>query len=123
VLAGTANPFLLEYSCHSPTEERWFLMTATPLAGDRPNGAVIMHVDVTAERRPSKSARSASRGFGRWRKTSTMCFFLQKSRQLTNLLREPGFERIWAERAKACSQPKLMGRFIHPDDLPALFRT
>jgi len=90
VLAGTANPFLLEYSCHSPTEERWFLMTATPLAGDRPNGAVIMHVDVTAERQTEASLRVSESRFRQMAENIHDVFFLQKSRQLTNLLREPG---------------------------------
>jgi diguanylate cyclase (GGDEF)-like protein len=51
VLAGAANSFSIEYPCHSPTEQRWFLMTVTPLAGERPNGAVVMHLDITEQKR------------------------------------------------------------------------
>lgn len=46
VLTGTANAFSLRYPCHSPTEERWFLMHVRPLR--QPDGGVVVsHVDVT----------------------------------------------------------------------------
>ena len=47
VLAGLQKSFSLEYSCHSPTEQRWFLMTVSPLAGEPPNGAVVAHLNIT----------------------------------------------------------------------------
>jgi len=40
VLNGTRHNFELEYPCHSPSEKRWFLMSVTPLRGER-GGAVI----------------------------------------------------------------------------------
>jgi diguanylate cyclase (GGDEF)-like protein/PAS domain S-box-containing protein len=47
VLDGKAKRFSLEYPCHSPAEQRWFLLTVTPLADDRRNGAAVMHVNIT----------------------------------------------------------------------------
>ncbi|PYS85878.1 MAG: hypothetical protein DMF62_17740, partial [Acidobacteria bacterium] len=44
VCDGTKEYFELEYPCHSPTEKRWFLMTVTPLKGDK-GGAVVVHND------------------------------------------------------------------------------
>jgi diguanylate cyclase (GGDEF)-like protein/PAS domain S-box-containing protein len=46
VLAGQLDIFTHEYPCHSPTEQKWFLMTAAPLQGPVP-GAVISHSDIT----------------------------------------------------------------------------
>ncbi|MCK9379569.1 MAG: EAL domain-containing protein [Sulfuritalea sp.] len=57
VLAGAVRSFSLEYSCHSPTEKRWFLMTVTPLAGDHPNGVVVMHLDITERKRSEEVLR------------------------------------------------------------------
>jgi diguanylate cyclase (GGDEF)-like protein/PAS domain S-box-containing protein len=51
VLAGRRQSFSMEYPCDLPTERRWFLLTTTPLAADHPRGAVIMHVDITAQKR------------------------------------------------------------------------
>jgi two-component system CheB/CheR fusion protein len=46
VLEGKIPHFSLEYPCHSPTEERWFVMHVSPLDGDTP-GAVVSHVNIT----------------------------------------------------------------------------
>lgn len=50
VLDGKRARFSMEYPCHSPGEERWFAMTVTPL-GERPQGAVVAHTDITAYKR------------------------------------------------------------------------
>ncbi|MGZ5789725.1 MAG: EAL domain-containing protein, partial [Burkholderiaceae bacterium] len=55
VLNGTATSFLLEYACHSPTQQRWFQMTVTPLNDEQRTGAVVMHLDIS-ERRRAESA-------------------------------------------------------------------
>ena len=41
VLDGATATFSIEYPCHSPAQECWFQLTATPLSNDRPNGAVV----------------------------------------------------------------------------------
>ena len=46
VLAGTLPFFTLEYPCHSPHEQRWFLLYAAPLPGER-GGAVVEHLNIT----------------------------------------------------------------------------
>jgi diguanylate cyclase (GGDEF)-like protein/PAS domain S-box-containing protein len=51
VLTGVTENFSMEYPCALPAERCWFLLTATPLARDRRSGAVVMHVDVTNQKR------------------------------------------------------------------------
>jgi PAS domain S-box-containing protein len=51
VLDGTEKSFSLEYPCHAPNEQRWFLLTVTPLADERLNGAVVMHLNITERKR------------------------------------------------------------------------
>ncbi|MDZ7651855.1 MAG: PAS domain-containing protein [Burkholderiaceae bacterium] len=46
VLAGRAERFSLRYPCHSPTEQRWFLMHAARMPGNN-LGAVVSHVNIT----------------------------------------------------------------------------
>ena len=48
VLNGKREFFRIEYPCHSPSEERWFLLTATPL--EQGNGAVVSHLDITSRK-------------------------------------------------------------------------
>ncbi|MBP8285219.1 MAG: PAS domain-containing protein [Rhodoferax sp.] len=46
VLEGRSRHFTLEYPCHSPTEQRWFVMNVGPVGGEQP-GVVVSHLDVT----------------------------------------------------------------------------
>ncbi len=55
VIAGRSESFTIEYSCHSRSGARWYLLLATPLAGVAPRGAVVMHVNIT-ERREAEAA-------------------------------------------------------------------
>jgi diguanylate cyclase (GGDEF)-like protein len=49
ILGGSLAHFQQEYTCHSPTERRWFALTATPLTAG-PGGAVVTHVNITARK-------------------------------------------------------------------------
>ena len=60
VLNGRKRSFSIEYPCHSPTEQRWFLMTVSPLSEDDPNGAVVMHLNITERKRSEDILRKAS---------------------------------------------------------------
>lgn len=46
VLDGSRNEYTHEYACHSPTEERWFVLDAVPLHGSL-RGAVLIHQNIT----------------------------------------------------------------------------
>ncbi|MBN9022066.1 MAG: diguanylate cyclase, partial [Rhizobiales bacterium] len=50
VLEGRSEMFQLEYPCHSPTEDRWFVGRVTPLGGGL-KGAVVSHQNVTDRKR------------------------------------------------------------------------
>jgi two-component system CheB/CheR fusion protein len=36
----------MEYPCHSPTEQRWFMMSVAPVLG-QDGGAVVSHVNIS----------------------------------------------------------------------------
>ena len=46
ILEGDSKMFQMEYPCHSPTKNRWFLGRVTPLK-TRQQGAVISHATIT----------------------------------------------------------------------------
>ncbi|WP_404361202.1 PAS domain-containing protein [Methylotuvimicrobium sp. KM1] len=56
VLEGRVPVFYLEYACHSPEQQRWFMMTATPLETDE-HGVVIAHTDITARKAVEETLR------------------------------------------------------------------
>ena len=47
IIAGRLAEFSLEYPCHSPTLERWYLMHARRYIGSGEARVVVVHVDVT----------------------------------------------------------------------------
>lgn len=62
VLEGREPAFSLEYPCHGPGVERWFVLQATRWAAGHP-GVVVAHVDVTAMRRMASRLRQWADAF------------------------------------------------------------
>lgn len=58
VLSGQRSSFSLEYPCHSPREQRWFVMRVTPL-GTADRGVVIAHADITERHQMEQSLRES----------------------------------------------------------------
>ena len=61
VLHGTAESFELEYSCHSPAEQRWFLARVTRFAdtSSGPLRTVVVHENISARKRAENALRTA----------------------------------------------------------------
>ncbi|WP_265944467.1 PAS domain-containing hybrid sensor histidine kinase/response regulator [Dechloromonas sp. A34] len=59
VLDGHLAHFSLEYPCHSPSQQRWFSMTVTPL-GEEIRGVVIAHQDITSRKQVEEQLRKLS---------------------------------------------------------------
>ena len=57
VLAGNVPRYSFEYSYKSPAKLLWFLFTVAPLNNDAPNGAVVMHVNITDRKRGEEKSR------------------------------------------------------------------
>ncbi len=51
VLNGSQPTYAIDYPCDSTTEQRWFRMSVTPLAGQPPGGAVVMHLNISKQKR------------------------------------------------------------------------
>ncbi len=56
VLNETNKFFSLEYTCHSPAEKRWFMLTVSPLTHGE-GGAVVSHLNVTSRRLAEEALR------------------------------------------------------------------
>lgn len=47
LLGGRTSSFAIDYPCHSPLEQRWYTMTATPLDRDHKEGIIVVHDNIT----------------------------------------------------------------------------
>jgi len=56
VLSGELPHFQLEYPCHSAQNQRWFLMSVTPLGVDF-GGVVVAHMDISERVRAEQESR------------------------------------------------------------------
>jgi PAS domain S-box-containing protein len=56
VLKGSREYFELEYPCHSPSEQRWFLMKVIPFKGEK-GGVVVAHTNITARKQAEEELR------------------------------------------------------------------
>ena len=54
VMDGVRPNFAVEYPCHSPSEKRWFLMSVTPLGGER-GGVVVTHTNITTRKQAEEA--------------------------------------------------------------------
>ncbi|MFZ4774138.1 MAG: PAS domain S-box protein [Terrimicrobiaceae bacterium] len=61
VLSGGRSHFSLEYPCHSPVRQRWFMAYVTATQGEGPSRAVIAHVDINPQKRIEEEIRSLNR--------------------------------------------------------------
>lgn len=61
VLRGEVPIFYSEYPCHSPTEERWFMMRARPLVWDGPLSILITHQDITERKKAEFQVEALAR--------------------------------------------------------------
>lgn len=57
VLSGELARFSMEFPCHSPQEQRWFVAYVTPFLGDGPRRAVIAHLDISQRKRAEQVIR------------------------------------------------------------------
>src|ERR1700733_11867391 len=117
VLRGAVSTFSMEYPCHSATEQRWFLLRVTALADRRSNGAVVMHIDVTAEKQANRDLQDSELRFRQMAEGIRDVFFLREAGTSHMLYVSPAYEDIWMRSCKSLyANPDEWMEAIHPDD-------
>lgn len=115
VCEGSSEYFRLEYPCHSPTKQRWFLMLVTPLKRSE-GGAVVTHNDITERKQAENALRDSKEQFQRlvettnaiaWEADVDTWSFTYVSPQVTKLL---GYETA------ECYERDFWVRHLHPED-------
>ena len=59
VLYGDQDHFSFEYPCHSPTEQRWFILRVTRYRREATAHVIVSHEDITARKRVEEDLRRA----------------------------------------------------------------
>jgi PAS domain S-box-containing protein len=113
ILDGSLPEFGIEYPCHSSSEERWFLLHATPLPGSQA-GAVVSHTSVTELKQTEAALRESVRiyraigesiDYGVW-----VC-----DPEGKNTYASPSFLHLVGLTQQQCAEFG-WGKVLHPDD-------
>ena len=117
VLSGRLKHGSLEYPCHSPAEQRWFLLTVTPMAYDHLMGAVVMHLDVTDQRQIKEGLLASELRFRQLAENIRDAFFLLDADGPRILYVSPAYEEIWGRSCESLyANPESWTEAIHPED-------
>lgn len=61
IIAGGRSEFTIEYPCHGPDGERWFVLRAARLEGPGPTRVVVAHDDITIRRAAEVATHTSER--------------------------------------------------------------
>lgn len=123
VLAGRRQRFELEYPCHSPTEQRWFVVRVARMAGPGAPRIVVAHDDVTALKQVQETLRQSEAMLRDLASSLPGAVF-----QLLHLAAggwrfsyfSPGIETLFGLTPETvCADIHALGRLILPQDKPA----
>jgi diguanylate cyclase (GGDEF)-like protein/PAS domain S-box-containing protein len=120
VLSGAVNSISIEYACHSPTEQRWFLMTMTPVGDDQPVGGVVMHMDVTEQKLNEARLLASELRFRQIAENIRDVIFLLDVDSRRTLYVSPAYEDIWGQSCESLyNDPGSWLAAMHPQDRAA----
>jgi two-component system CheB/CheR fusion protein len=112
VLNGRRLLFTMEYPCHSPDEQRWFLMNVVPLR-DPIGGVVITHSNITERRRAEQALREAKEYAEHLLAVAAVIFVVLDERGRIQSLNRQGCEIL------ECTEAEVIGRNWFETFIPA----
>ncbi len=79
VLRGEIREFVLDYPCHSPTEEHWYYLRALRMSGDGPVRVVVSHEEITALKQAERALRRREQERDRLRQAMQLAMEVQQT--------------------------------------------
>lgn len=117
VIAGRVKEFVLEYSCHSPSEQRWFDGRVTRFAATGPIRVVVVHKNCTARKLAELALRTSEERFRELAETVADAFWITDVEKSRLLYISPAYERIWGRScASLYANPRDWLTAVHPED-------
>jgi PAS domain S-box-containing protein len=120
LLAGETKNVVAEYACHSPSRRRWFTLHAVPLRGESPGKAVVVHMNVTAQKEVERALRISESRY-RLLADHTEDFVTLFDTDWNRLYNSPAYHRRTGWTPRDLDEADYRSR-MHPDDLPGIER-
>lgn len=122
-LQGKRTLYEAEYPCHSPTEQRWFMVRVTPFPGEGPRRVVVAHENITRRRLQQEELQTSEERFRQVVENIHEVFWM---RDVQNRLIyvSPGYAEISGRGpVKPSEYSAHFAESIHPEDREKLLRT
>jgi PAS domain S-box-containing protein len=118
VLEGTRQRYSMEYPCHSPSEQRWFIARITRFFGNGRPRILLEHINITQRKQAEEDLRAGEEKFRQLAENIHEVFFVMSPAGAEVIYVSPAFEQIWGRTlASAYQNPMSWQDAIHPDDL------
>lgn len=114
VINGEIPHFSLEYPCHSPTRNRWFLLHVSLLRYDN-GGVVVSHTDITDRRLSEEAMKKSEEKFRSLSNSVPQHVWTADGNGSINFYNQSVFE--FSGLTMEQLQGDGWGHIIHPDDL------
>jgi PAS domain S-box-containing protein len=95
VMTGVRDEFHLEYPCHGPQEQRWFIVRATRFGGPGPVRVVVAHENITDRIKAEQSARDSEQKFHQLADNISDVFWIASPDLNTIYFVSAGYELVW----------------------------
>jgi PAS domain S-box-containing protein len=117
VMSGECSEFQLEYPCHSPQEQRWFVVRVTQFGGEGPVRVVVAHENITERKLTEDALRESEERFRQIAENIQEVFWIRDVARGKVLYISPAYERIWGRSSESLlSAPQSWLEAIHPED-------
>lgn len=117
VMSGGRREFQLEYPCHSPREQRWFVVRVTQFGGVGPVRVVVAHENITERKLAEDALRESEERFRQIAETIQEVFWISDIKKGKVFYISPAYERIWGRSCESLLKaPHNWLEAIHPDD-------
>jgi PAS domain S-box-containing protein len=121
VLAGKRQSFELEYPCHSPDEDRWFIAHVTPFDDAGPRHVIVAHENIT-ERKQAESAVVEQKAIVELILEQSLAGYWDWWIQRNEEYLSPTFKKMFGYADNEMpNTPDAWQKIIFPEDLPGVF--
>jgi PAS domain S-box-containing protein len=116
VLAGRRTRFESEYACHSPDEQRWFMVRVTPFPDEGARRVVVAHEDITDRKQAELELRRREEHFRRLIEHASDLITVVNGQGIIRF-QSPSSERILGYRPEEMVRRNAL-ELVHQDDVP-----
>jgi PAS domain S-box-containing protein len=117
VIANETNTFELEYPCHGPGQERWFVARVTRFDGDDEVRVVVAHENITARKRAEANVReAAARLEGIVNSVEGIVWEADGQTRQVNFVSRKAEEILGYPISRWVEEPDFWKTHLHPDD-------